>query len=68
VHPMFLIEDDYRIALLEAEAAFITTFTSKIEDPGSGWSGPWRAHHASHDPGQAATQADPAAQREENLS
>lgn len=68
VHPMFLIEDDYRIALLEAEAAFITTFTSKIEDPGSGWSGPWRAHHASRDPGQAGTQADPAAQREENLS
>jgi DNA-binding PadR family transcriptional regulator len=68
VHPVFLIEDDYRIALLEAEAAFITTFTSKIEDPGSGWSGPWRAHHASRDPGQAGTQADPAAQREENLS
>jgi DNA-binding PadR family transcriptional regulator len=68
VHPMFLIEDDYRIALLEAEAAFITTFTSKIEDPGGGWSGPWRAHHASRDPGQAGTQADPAAQREENLS
>jgi DNA-binding PadR family transcriptional regulator len=68
VHPMFLVEDDYRIALLEAEAAFITTFTSKIEDPCSGWSGPWRAHHASRDPGQAGTQADPAAQREENLS
>jgi DNA-binding PadR family transcriptional regulator len=68
VHPMFLIEDDYRIALLEAEAAFITTFTSKIEDPGSGWSGPWRAHHAGRDPGQAGTRADPAAQREENLS
>jgi len=68
VHPMFLVEDDYRIALLEAEAAFITTFTSKIEDPGSGWSGPWQAHHASHDPGQAATQADPAARREENPS
>lgn len=68
VHPLFLVEDDYRIALLEAEAAFITTFTSKIEDPGSGWSGPWRAHHASRGPGQAGTQADPAAQREENLS
>jgi DNA-binding PadR family transcriptional regulator len=68
VHPMFLVEDDYRIALLEAEAAFITTFTSKIEDPGSGWSGPWRAHHAGRDPGQAGTRADPAAQREENLS
>ena len=44
VLPMFLVEDDYRIALLEAEAAFVATFTSEIEDPGSGWSGPWRAH------------------------
>jgi DNA-binding PadR family transcriptional regulator len=63
VHPVFLAEDDYRIALLEAEAAFITDFTSKIEDPANGWSGPWRAHHASHDPGEAAT-----AVRQENLS
>lgn len=55
VHTVFLIEDDYRIALLEAEAAFITTFTGKIEDPGDGWSGPWQAHHASHDPGEAET-------------
>jgi DNA-binding PadR family transcriptional regulator len=53
VHPVFLVEDDYRIALLEAEATFITTFTGKIEDPGDGWSGPWRAHLASHDPGEA---------------
>ncbi len=53
VHPVFLAEDDYRIALLEAESVFITGFTSKIEDPADGWSEPWRAHHASHDPGQA---------------
>jgi hypothetical protein len=65
VHPLFLAEDDYRIALLEAEAAFITTFTSTIEDPGSGWPGPWQAHHASRGPGQAGTRA---ARREENLS
>lgn len=57
VHPVFLVEDDYRIALLEAEAAFITAFVDKIED---GWSGPWQALHASHDPGEAATQAQPA--------
>lgn len=50
VHPVFLVEDDYRIALLEAEAAFITDFTGKLEDPADGWSGPWQAHHASHDP------------------
>ena len=55
VHPLFLVEDDYRIALLEAEAAaFITTFTGKIEDPGSGWSGPWQGAwgQATAPPGQ----------------
>ena len=56
--PVFLIEDDYRIALLEAEAAYITTFIAKIEDPENGWSGPWQAYHASQDPGQAGNQAD----------
>ena len=53
VHPVFLIEDDYRIALLEAETAFITTFIGKIEDPWDGWSGPWQAHRAGHNPGEA---------------
>jgi DNA-binding PadR family transcriptional regulator len=55
--PVFLIEDDYRIALLEAEAAFITAFIAKIEDPENGWSGPWQAYHASRDRGQAGNQA-----------
>jgi DNA-binding PadR family transcriptional regulator len=55
VHPVFLVEDDYRIALLEAEAAFITRFIGKIEDPGDGWSGSWPAHHASHEPGGPET-------------
>lgn len=51
VPPVFLVEDDYRIALLDAEAAFITTFLAKIEEPENGWSGPWQAYHASHHPG-----------------
>jgi hypothetical protein len=65
VHPVFLVEDDYRIALLEAEAAFISAFTSKIEDPGSGWSGPWQAHHAGHGPAGAGTRADLAPRQEQ---
>src|SRR6516164_1207153 len=51
VPPLFLIEDDYRIALLDAEASFITTFLAKIEDPENGWSGAWQAYHDSHGPG-----------------
>jgi DNA-binding PadR family transcriptional regulator len=58
VHPVFLVEDDYRIALLEAEASFITTFLDKIEDLEDGWSGPWQNCHASHDSGEAGTQAN----------
>jgi DNA-binding PadR family transcriptional regulator len=57
VHPVFLIEDEYRIALMEAETAFITAFTRKIEDPGDGWAGPWQAHRAEHDPGKAGIRA-----------
>lgn len=57
VHPVFLVEDDYRIALLEAEAAFITDFLGKIEDPENGWSGPWQAYHASQ-PGDPGTQTN----------
>ena len=51
VPPVFLVEDDYRIALLEAEASFITALISKIEDPEDGWSGPWQTYHAGHGPG-----------------
>jgi DNA-binding PadR family transcriptional regulator len=58
VHPVFLVEDDYRIALLEAEASFITTFLDKIENPENGWAGPWQAHHASQQPGEAGTQTN----------
>src|SRR5215831_12354318 len=54
VHPVFLIEDDYRIALLEAEASFITTLVAKIESPGNGWAGPWQAYHAGQHPGGPA--------------
>ena len=51
VPPVFSVEDDYRIALLDAEASFITTFLGKIEDPQNGWSGPWQAYDASQHPG-----------------
>lgn len=37
IHPVFLVEDDYRLALLRAEQDFIAAFITKIEDPGYGW-------------------------------
>ena len=46
VHPLFLVEDDYRVALLDAEAAFIRELLTTMNDPASGWTGPWEAHHS----------------------
>jgi DNA-binding PadR family transcriptional regulator len=46
VPPLFLVEDEYRIALLEAETSFITSLIAKITDPQDGWAGPWAAYHA----------------------
>jgi DNA-binding PadR family transcriptional regulator len=45
VHPLFLIEEDYRLALLAAEAAFVTQFIERIQDPGGGWSAMWAEFH-----------------------
>src|SRR5262249_32194524 len=58
VHPVFPGEDDYPIALLETEASFTTPCLDKIENPENGWAGPWQAHHASQQPGEAGTQAN----------
>lgn len=46
VHPVFLVEDEYRSALLSAEADFVAGFIDRIADADSDWAAPWRAHHA----------------------
>jgi DNA-binding PadR family transcriptional regulator len=45
VHPLFLAEEEYRLALLEAEAAFVERFLAQITDPDTGWERPWRELH-----------------------
>src|SRR5215217_5539504 len=37
VHPLFLVEEDYRLALLDADIAFVERFIARITDPDSGW-------------------------------
>jgi DNA-binding PadR family transcriptional regulator len=37
VHPLFLVEEEYRFALLDAEAAFVHRFIEQIEHPKTGW-------------------------------
>jgi len=46
VHPLFLVEEDYRLALLDAESAFITRFIEQIENPATGWRRMWSEFHA----------------------
>lgn len=46
VHPLFLIEEEYRLALLEAESAFVERFVSRITDPDTGWGKAWAEFHA----------------------
>lgn len=45
VHPLFLVEEDYRLALLDAEAAFIEDFIERITNPRTGWAPQWSEFH-----------------------
>lgn len=45
VHPLFLVEEDYRLALLHAEAAFIDDFIERITHPQTGWAAQWSEFH-----------------------
>jgi DNA-binding PadR family transcriptional regulator len=50
VHPLFLVEEDYRLALLDAESSFVERFIDQITNPETGWGRPWAQVH-----GQPAT-------------
>jgi DNA-binding PadR family transcriptional regulator len=45
VHPLFLVEEEYRLALLEAESAFVDEFVGRINDPRDGWATEWARFH-----------------------
>jgi DNA-binding PadR family transcriptional regulator len=45
VHPLFLVEEEYRLALIDAEAAFVDDFVARITDPETGWGPQWAAFH-----------------------
>lgn len=48
LHPLFLVEEEYRIALLDADSAFVHWFIERIEDPKNGWGPRWAAFHGEH--------------------
>jgi DNA-binding PadR family transcriptional regulator len=45
VHPLFLVEEDYRLALLDAESVFVERFIERINRPETGWGRLWAEHH-----------------------
>jgi hypothetical protein len=46
VHPRFLVEEEYRLALLEAESSLVQRFIQQISHPETGWGRQWaRFHH-----------------------
>ena len=45
VPELFLIEEEYRLALLVAETSFVEQFIGKITDPETGWGPAWAQFH-----------------------
>jgi DNA-binding PadR family transcriptional regulator len=45
VHPLFLVEEEYRLALLEAESSFVERFIERITRPKTGWGPQWAQFH-----------------------
>lgn len=42
---LFLIEEEYRMALLDTESAFTTRLIERMNDPGTDWMGQWARFH-----------------------
>jgi DNA-binding PadR family transcriptional regulator len=50
VPELFLVEEEYRLSLLAAEATFVEEFIGKITDPQSGWGPTWAQFHGESGP------------------
>jgi DNA-binding PadR family transcriptional regulator len=54
VHPLFLVEEVYRVRMLDAEWGFVTDLISRIADPEDGWGPMWAAAHGTEFTGPPA--------------
>lgn len=45
LHPLFLVEEEYRLALLDAESSFVEQFIERITHPETGWGRLWAEFH-----------------------
>ncbi len=57
VHPLFLVEEEYRLALLEAESAFVQRFIEQITHPETGWGRMWARFHGEPAPADEGQQS-----------
>ncbi len=57
VPDLFLIEERYRLAVLDAEVTFIRHFITEIADPNTPWLPAWAAFHDEHLPGTSSLPA-----------
>jgi DNA-binding PadR family transcriptional regulator len=56
VPELFLVEEEYRLALLDGETSFVEEFVGKITDPHTGWGPGWaQAHGEDWPPPDAGT-------------
>ena len=46
LHPLFQVEEEYRLALLEADSAYTEGLISRITRPETGWRQTWAHFHA----------------------
>lgn len=46
LHPLFVIEEEYRIAMLTSEMTFVAGFIDKITNPETGWGPLWAQFHS----------------------
>jgi DNA-binding PadR family transcriptional regulator len=54
LHPLFLVEEEYRLALLEAESTFVERFIENIVNPETGWGPLWDQFHNTHAEGNSS--------------
>jgi DNA-binding PadR family transcriptional regulator len=52
---LFLLEEEYRLALIQAETAFTSQLIQRMTDPATDWTGPWAGFHGENTP---ATQGE----------
>ena len=50
VPELFLIEEEYRLSLLDAETAFVEELIGKITGPETGWGASWAQFHGENGP------------------